>query len=113
MQASAWAIGFRQKASISRRSTASSKPWCPDWSALKKGGFKPALIDAGKGQREIVHRVEDIGDGECTARFPHAPTGFAGQVKIVAYDRIAPLKAGLGDVRLVMNHMGLGPAQTA
>ena len=76
--------------------------------AEQSGSFKPALFDAGNGQREIVYMVEDLGDGEFTALFPHAPTGFAGQVKIVARDRIAPLDASLGDVSLVMNHMGLG-----
>ena len=76
--------------------------------AEKKGSFKPALFDAGNGQREIIYLVEDLGDGGFTALFPHAPTGFAGQVKIVAKDRIAPLDASLGDVSLVMNHMGLG-----
>lgn len=76
--------------------------------AEQSGSFKPALFDAGNGQREIVYVVEDLGDGNLTALFPHAPTGFAGQVKIVAKDRIAPLDATLGDVSLVMNHMGLG-----
>ena len=76
--------------------------------AEKTGSFKPALFDAGNGQREIVYVVEDLGDGDLTALFPHAPTGFAGQVKIVAKDRIAPLDATLGDVSLVFNHMGLG-----
>jgi uncharacterized membrane protein len=76
--------------------------------AEKTGSFKPALFDAGNGQREIVYVVEDIGDGDFTTLFPHAPTGFAGQVKIVAKDRITPLDASLGDVSLVMNHMGLG-----
>ena len=76
--------------------------------AEKSGSFKPALFDAGNGQREIVYLVEDLGGGGFTALFPHAPTGFAGQVKIVAKDRIAPLDASLGDVSLVFNHMGLG-----
>jgi uncharacterized membrane protein len=76
--------------------------------AEKTGSFKPALFDAGNGQREIVYLVEDLGDGGFTALFPHAPTGFAGQVKIVSKDRIAPLDASLGDVSLVLNHMGLG-----
>ena len=76
--------------------------------AEKAASFKPALFDAGNGQCEFVYQVEDLGDGEVTALFPHAPTGFAGQVKIVAKDRIAPLDASLGDVSLVMNHMGLG-----
>ena len=76
--------------------------------AEKTGSFKPALFDAGNGQREIVYLVEDLGDGGFTALFPHAPTGFAGPVKIVAKERIKFLKASLGDVNLVMNHMGLG-----
>ena len=76
--------------------------------AEKAASFKPALFDAGNGQREIVYLVEDLGDGEFTTLFPHAPSGFAGQVKIVAKDRIAALDASLGDVSLVMNHMGLG-----
>ena len=79
--------------------------------AEKSGSFKPALFDAGNGQREIVYLVEDLGDGGFTALFPHAPTGFAGPVKIVAKNRIAPLDASLGDVSLVMNHMGLGAGE--
>lgn len=76
--------------------------------AEKKGSFKPALFDAGNGQREIIYLVEDLGDGGFTALFPHAPTGFAGQVKIVSKDRIAPLNASLGDVSLVFNQHGFG-----
>ena len=76
--------------------------------AEKAATFKPALFDAGGGQREIVYVVEDLGDGDLTALFPHAPTGFAGQVKIVAKDRITLLDTSLGEVSLVFNHMGLG-----
>ncbi len=32
--------------------------------AEKSGSFKPALFDAGNGQREIVYVIEDLGDGE-------------------------------------------------
>lgn len=71
-------------------------------------GFKPALFDSGNGLWEFIYVVEDMGDKGFTALFPHAPTGFAGPVKIVPKDRIFPLDASLGDVSLVMNHMGLG-----
>jgi uncharacterized membrane protein len=76
--------------------------------AEKSGSFKPALLDAGNGQREIVYVVEDLGNGDLTVLCPHAPTGFAGPVKIVPQAAIEPLDASLGDVSLVFNHMGLG-----
>ncbi|MBC2711784.1 MAG: hypothetical protein HGJ94_12595 [Desulfosarcina sp.] len=76
--------------------------------AEKAASFKPALFDAGNGQREIVYVVEDLGNEGLTVLFPHAPTGFAGPVKIVPKARIAPLDASLGDMSLVLSHMGLG-----
>lgn len=76
--------------------------------AEKAANFKPALYDTADGQREIVYLIEDLGDGNFTALFPHAPSGFAGPVKIVPNDRIERLDASLGDVNLVLNHMGLG-----
>jgi len=76
--------------------------------AEKSGSFKPALLGADNGQREIVYLVEDLGNGELTVLCPHAPTGFAGPIKIVPQAAIEPLDASLGDVSLVFNHMGLG-----
>lgn len=77
-------------------------------SAEKSSGFKPALLNAGNDQQEIVYLVEDLGNGQCAVLSPRAPSGFAGPVKIVAKDRLTPMDAGLGDVSLVLNHMGLG-----
>ena len=79
--------------------------------AKEADSFTPALFDAGNSQREIVYVVEDLGDEGLTVLFPHAPTGFAGPVKIVSKNRITPLNASLGDVSLVLNHMGLGTGQ--
>jgi uncharacterized membrane protein len=76
--------------------------------AEKAAGFQPGLFDAGNGLQEIVYVVEDLGKNGFTVLFPRAPTGFAGPVKIVPRDRIAILNGSLGDVSLVMNHMGLG-----
>jgi len=76
--------------------------------AEKAGGFKPALFDAGLGVREVAYIVEDLGDGNLAALFPYAPTGFAGPVKIIPKERIETLDASLGDVSLMLNHMGLG-----
>jgi uncharacterized membrane protein len=76
--------------------------------ANKNADFKPALFDVGYGQKEIIYLVEDLGDGEFTALFPMAPTGFAGQVKIVHKSRITQIDASLGQVSLTMNHMGMG-----
>ncbi len=70
--------------------------------------FKPALFDTQTGSQEIIYLIEDLGNGEVTALFPIAPTGFAGPVKIIPKDRIIPLDASLGEVNLVFNHMGLG-----
>jgi len=52
--------------------------------------------------------VEDLGNGKFTALFPIAPAGFSGPIRIITKDRIIPLKASLGEVSLVINHMGLG-----
>jgi uncharacterized membrane protein len=76
--------------------------------AEKNANFKPALFDTQNGQKEIIYLVEDLGNGEFTALFPMAPTGFAGPVKIISKDRIIPMDASLGEVSLVMNHMGMG-----
>jgi uncharacterized membrane protein len=76
--------------------------------AKEAANFQPALFRSGEGQQDIVYVVEDLGQGKLTILCPHAPTGFAGPVKIVSRDHITPLDAGLGDVSLVMSHMGLG-----
>jgi uncharacterized membrane protein len=76
--------------------------------AEKADSFQPGLFDAGHDIREIAYVVEDLGDGTLAVLLPHAPTGFAGPVKIVPRDRIAKLDTNLGDVSLVLNHMGLG-----
>lgn len=70
--------------------------------------FKPALFDTQTGLKEIIYLIEDLGNGEFVALFPIAPTGFAGPVRIIPQDRILPLEASLGEVNLVLNHMGLG-----
>ncbi len=76
--------------------------------AEKNAKFNPALFDTQNGQREIIYLIEDLGNDEFAALFPTAPTGFAGPVKIITTDRIIPMDASLGDVNLVLNHMGLG-----
>jgi uncharacterized membrane protein len=79
--------------------------------AEENANFQPALFDNKNGQKEIIYLVEDLGNGEFVALFPIAPTGFAGPVKIIAKDRILPMDASLGEVNLVLNHMGLGAGQ--
>lgn len=76
--------------------------------ARKSNGFEPALLDVGNGQREIIYVVEDLGGGEVAVLCPHAPTGFAGPIKIVSQNQVDVLDASLGDASLVLNHMGLG-----
>lgn len=76
--------------------------------AEKEAHFQPALLDAGNDQKEIVYVVEKLANGKITVLCPHAPTGFAGPVKIVPQDHIKVLDASLGDASLVFNHMGLG-----
>lgn len=76
--------------------------------AEKTANFKPALFDAGSGGRKIVYAIEELGNGECAALFPSPPSGFAGPVKIVSVERITLLEASLGEVSMVLNHMGLG-----
>ena len=76
--------------------------------AEKSASFKPALFDADNGTQEIVYVIEDLGNGSLTALFPYAPTGFAGPVKVVPKGRIEQLDTSLGDMSLVLNHMGLG-----
>jgi uncharacterized membrane protein len=73
--------------------------------------FKPALFDTQTGIKEIIYLIEDLGNGEFVALFPVAPTGFAGPVRIIHKDRIIPLEASLGEVNLVLNHMGMGASQ--
>ena len=76
--------------------------------AEEAASFQPALLDVGYGQREIVYVVEDLGNSDLIVLCPHAPSGFAGPLKISHADHITPLEASLGEVSLVFNHMGLG-----
>lgn len=50
----------------------------------------------------------DVRDDHFSVLCPHAPAGFAGPVKIVPENHLFPLDVSLGEVSLVMNHMGLG-----
>jgi hypothetical protein len=76
--------------------------------AEEAASFQPALFDTGNGNRDIVYIVEDLGDGKLAALFPYAPSGFAGPIKIVPQASVESIDASLGDVSLVLNHMGLG-----
>lgn len=73
--------------------------------------FKPALFSGDNGLQEFVYVVETLADGRLTVLFPMAPTGFSGPVKIIPKKSVSPLNASLGDVNLVLNHMGLGAGQ--
>ena len=76
--------------------------------AKKANSFRSGLFDAGNGQEALVYIVEELDDGRMAVLFPMAPTGFSGPVRIVPADRVSPLDANVGDVSLVLNHMGLG-----
>jgi hypothetical protein len=83
-------------------------PGCRSAGCREIGQFQTGLFDAGNGTKEIVYVIEDLGDGTLIALFPYAPTGFAGPVKVVPKRRIEALDTSLGDMSLVLNHMGLG-----
>ena len=70
--------------------------------------FKPAILTSTSGERHIAYLVEDHGDGHATILIPRAPTAFAGDLVIVPRERITLLKAGLGEVSVVVNNWGLG-----
>ena len=60
------------------------------------------------GERQVAYLVEDHGDGHATVLIPRAPTAFAGDLVIVPRERVTLLKAGLGEVSVVVNNWGLG-----
>jgi uncharacterized membrane protein len=70
--------------------------------------FKPAILTSTSGERQIAYLVEDHGDGHATVLIPRAPTAFAGDLVIVPRERVRLLKAGLGEVSVVVNNWGLG-----
>lgn len=70
--------------------------------------FKPAILTSTSGERQVAYLVEDHGDGHATILIPRAPTAFAGDLVIVPRDRLTLLKAGLGEVSVVVNNWGLG-----
>ena len=70
--------------------------------------FKPAVLNSTDGERQIAYLVEDHGDGHATVLIPRAPTAFAGDLVVVPRERVTLLKAGLGEVSVVINNWGLG-----
>ena len=70
--------------------------------------FRPAVVTSTDGERRLAYLVEDHGDGNATVLFPRPPTAFAGDLLIVPRERVALLKAGLGEVSAVISHWGLG-----
>ena len=43
----------------------------------ESGAFRPALLAAGAGQRDLTYVIEDHGDGQMTVMLPWAPTPLA------------------------------------
>lgn len=76
--------------------------------AEKSKAFKPALMDLPFDHQQFVYLVENLDNGNCIVLCPNAPSGFAGPVKIVPKEMVTILNVSLGDLNLVMTHMGLG-----
>ena len=76
--------------------------------AKEKDKFRPALLNSGAGQREIVYIIEDHGDGQLTVLVPWSPMAFAGSVKIVGEDHVELMNSNLGDVSRVLSYWGVG-----
>jgi hypothetical protein len=76
--------------------------------AKEDTAFRPAVLSATDGGREIVYVIEDHGDGQMTVLVPWAPASFAGPVKIMDSDRIEMLDAPLGDVSKALSQWGVG-----
>jgi uncharacterized membrane protein len=74
----------------------------------EKDKFRPALLDSGTGQKEIVYIIEDHGDGQLTVLVPWSPTAFAGSVKIVSDNMVELMDSNLGDVSRVLSYWGVG-----
>jgi uncharacterized membrane protein len=70
--------------------------------------FQPALFDAGDDRQDLIYAIEDLGDGRMVILVPRAPTGFAGQVRIVPRDRVRLLEVTVGEVSKVLGHWGVG-----
>jgi uncharacterized membrane protein len=70
--------------------------------------FRSAVVTSAEGERRLAYLVEDHGDGLATVLIPRPPTAFAGDLIVVPRERVALLKAGLGEVSAVISHWGLG-----
>ena len=75
--------------------------------AKEKDKFRPALLDSGAGQKEIVYVIEDHGDGQLTVLVPWSPTAFAGSIKIVEEELVELMDANLGDVSRALSYWGV------
>ena len=76
--------------------------------AKEKDKFRPAILDSGAGQKEIVYIIEDHDDGQLTVLVPWSPAAFAGSVKIVGENMVELMDSNLGDVSRVLSYWGVG-----
>lgn len=70
--------------------------------------FKPAWLVTDSEEKELAYVVEEHTDGQVTVMVPWAPAAFSGSLKIVSRDRLRYIDASLGEVSMVLNHMGVG-----
>jgi len=70
--------------------------------------FKPALLAAANGQREIIYLIEQHANSTATVLLPWAPTPLAGTIKIVPMDQIEILDVSLSDLAGVLSQWGVG-----
>jgi len=70
--------------------------------------FKPALLVAANGQRQIIYLIEQHADCTATVLMPWAPTPLAGTVKIVPMDQVEILDCSLSDLAGVLSQWGVG-----
>jgi len=74
----------------------------------EESSFKPALLKAASGEKDLVYIVEDHGDGNLTVMLPWAPTPFAGIIKIVPKERVEPLSVSLTKMTEALSQWGIG-----
>ncbi len=73
--------------------------------------FRPALLAAGEGQRDIAYVIEDHGDGQMTVMLPWAPTPLAGSIRIVERGHVELMDASFGDLTRVLSEWGIGAGE--
>lgn len=71
------------------------------------GGFRAAMLKNQDDSHQFAYLIEQDDDYSCVL-IPHAPTGFAGPLKLVSNEKVTLIDASIGDVSAVLSQWGNG-----